>query len=364
MAGPGGTAYDGRMSQPGYEQEPDWRPFGARPQGLFWPVKVDPTGSTGPTRGQTRGRAWRRSSAGFYVPSAVDSERVEQRILEAAAPLQHGEAVTGWAALRWRGAVFFDGRLPDGSLRPIRLLRRAGARQPPGGEIVHHRHGLAPYDAEEVDGLSCTSVARALFDEMRLGGDVRHAVVALDMAAAAGLISVSLLAEYVARRHGWEGVPLTRAAIGLGVDGSLSPQESRLRLVWVLDAGLPEPLCNVPVFDRHGNLLGQPDLLDVDAGLVVEYDGAHHRSQRRHRGDVAREGRFRDHGLEYTTVVGGDLAERDLVVERMLTARRRARFDPPDVRPWTLTPPPWWEAPEPLDHRLRRLGRVTWPWAA
>ena len=354
------------MSQQGHENghEPDWRPYRPRPGDLCWPVPVDPTGVGGPTRGQTRGKAWRRSSAGLYVPASVDSARVEQRILEAAAPLETGEAVTGWAALRWRGANFFDGWLPDGSLRPIRLLRRAGARQPPEGDIVHHRHGLAPYDAEEVGGLRCTTVARAVFDEMRLAAHLRDAVVSVDMAAAAGLISVSLMSEYVARRRGWEGVPLAREALGLAVDGSMSPQESRLRLVWVLDAGLPAPLCNAPVFDRQGSLLGRPDLLDTEAGLVVEYDGAHHRSQRRHRSDVARESRFREHGLEYVKVVGGDLAERDLVVARLLTARRRARFDPPDARPWTVTPPPWWEVSESLDRRLRRLGPSPWPWAS
>lgn len=294
----------------------------------------------------------------------MDAARVEQRILEAGASLQRGEAITGWAALRWRGAAFFDGWLADGSLRPIRVVRRSGARQPSKGDLIHHRHGLAPYDAEEIGGLRCTSVARALFDEMRLAGNVRDAVVSLDMAAAAGLISVSLLAEYVAGRRGWEGVPLVRQAIGLAVDRSLSPQETRLRLVWILDAGLPEPLCNPPVFDRHGKLLGHPDLLDVEAGLVVEYDGAHHRSQRRHRSDVARESRFRDHGLEYATVVVGDLIDREVVVGRLLAARRRARFDPPDARLWTLTPPPWWDAPEPLDRRLRRLGLVPPPRAA
>ena len=29
-----------------------------------------------------------------------------------------------------------------------------------------------------------------------------------------------------------------------------------MRLVWVLDAGLPAPKCNMPVLDLHGNLIG------------------------------------------------------------------------------------------------------------
>lgn len=41
-------------------------------------------------------------------------------------------------------------------------------------------------------------------------------------------------------------------------------------------------------------------------------------------------------------VVGGDLRNRGLVVARMLSARRRATFLPPESCAWTLTPPPWW----------------------
>ena len=118
-----------------------------------------------------------------------------------------------------------------------------------------------------------------------------------------------------------------------------------MRLCWVIDAGLPEPVCNREVFDLDGNLIGVPDLFDPVAGLVGEYDGADHKDRARHRRDVAREERFRDHGLEYFEVVGGDLRNRGLVVDRMLNARRRAKFLPPESCAWTLTPPPWWRSP-------------------
>ena len=87
-----------------------------------------------------------------------------------------------------------------------------------------------------------------------------------------------------------------------------------MKLVWVLDAGLDAPLVNQPVFDLAGNLLGYPDLLDPEAGVVGEYDGVDHKDRDRHRRDVSREQRYRDHGLEYFTVVGGDLQDVDLVV--------------------------------------------------
>jgi hypothetical protein len=130
-----------------------------------------------------------------------------------------------------------------------------------------------------------------------------------------------------------------------------------MRLIWVLDARLPNPLCNRPVFSLDGELLGYPDLFDPEAGAIGEYDGADHKDGKRHRRDVAREARYRDHGLEYFTVVGGDITDRDLVVKRMVATRQRARFDPPDRRRRTLEPPAWWPKVDDLDTYLLRTGQ-------
>ena len=105
--------------------------------------------------------------------------------------------------------------------------------------------------------------------------------------------------------------------------------------VWEEDALLPVPLSNPPVFDLTGGLLGYPDLFDPVAGVVGEYDGEDHRPTIRRRRDVVREERFRDHGLEYFTVVGGDLRDLGLVARRMLSTRARARFLPPAARAWS-----------------------------
>lgn len=335
-----------------------WNPTCTRPENLVVPVPVDPTGRNGPTKRQAAGPCYRQTSCGLYVPAEVDTEVVEQRILEQSHRIRSQGAVTGWAALRWRGAAFFDGTAQGGSAQlPVPLaVGQSRLRADPRITILQAQ--LAPTERSRTGGIWCATTQRALFDAMRLAHDVRSAVVCMDMAAAARLISVALMTSYVRLRPAWTGVPLVRAALRLACNDSRSPQETRMRLVWILDALLPPPRCNVPVFSLDGKLLGYPDLFDPVAGVAGEYDGADHKEAARHRADVAREALFRNHGLEYFTVVGGDLRDRPMVVDRMHGARRRARFDPPEQRLWTLRPPVGWNAGEDLDTHLLRAGEA------
>jgi len=278
---------------------------------------------------------------------------VEQRILEQASRLPGYGAVTAWASLRWRGGHFFEGRGLDGRIRPVPLV---GRKLRPDARVTVSQEQLAPSEFAVVGGIPCTTVQRALFDEVRCQASWREAVVAIDMTAAAGLISVKLFGEYVVERSAWTGVPFVRRVLAMATDQSRSPQETRMRLVWILDADLPPPLCNEPVFDLAGRMLGIPDLFDPVAGCVAEYDGVDHKDGRRHQRDVAREKRYRDHGLEYFEVLGGDLHNRPAVVARMRNARSRAKFLPAESCAWTLRAPPSYLAPESLDDRLARLG--------
>ena len=321
-----------------------WHPRCDRPRGLVWPSRVDPSGRAGPTRGLAQGDRWRQVARGWYLPSDVDLAVVEQRILAQVARLPSGSGLTAWAALRWRGGAYFDGTA-DGArtVLPVPLL--LGNRNiRPDHRVRISREQFPPWEHEVVDGVPCAVVVRALYDEVRWAPSRRRAVVAVDMAVAAGLTGLDEFRAYVESRPAWTRVSQARFAADHATVESRSPQESLLRLVWILDAGFPPPLCNRPVFSLGGALLGYPDLLDVEAGVVGEYDGRDHlRGDRRSR-DRAREERFRDHGLEYFSVVRGELGSGDLVVRRMTAARRRALFLPPDRRRWTLDEPPWFRA--------------------
>jgi hypothetical protein len=322
-----------------------WDPVCDPPADLVRPVPVDPTGVAGPTRGQAGGPHWRRTSHGLFVPSRVDSSIPEQRILEQSMRLAGG-AVTGWGSCRMHRAAFFDGLRRDGrSLIPVPLACGPlhQIRRLPGDDVL--RDMLYADEIVVIDGVPCTVEARATFDAMRYARDVREATVAMDMMAAAGKASLAGMGEYVARHPAWTGVQQARAALLLADELSRSPQETRLRLMWQLDAGRPRPLVNPPLFDLFGRLLGYPDLLDPEAGVVGEYDGEDHRGAIRHSSDVDREAGFRDHGLEVFRVTGPDMRDTLRVSDRIHSAYRRARFVPADRRTWTLDPPRWWPVP-------------------
>ena len=257
-------------------------------------------------------------------------------------------AVTGWAALRLLGGSFFDGLARDGVTElPVWLCTgpTAQIRQAPGSIVSRER--LLPGEAVMRYGIPCTVGRRAAFDAMRKAPHLRAAVVVIDMVAAAEIASVSQVREYVLLHPGWEGVDQAREALDLADEGSRSPRETDMRLVWEIDAGFPRPLVNRPVWDLHGNLLGYPDILDVEAGVVGEFDGAEHRRARRHSRDVAREEGFRRRNLEYFKITGPD--SREVVLDRMRSTRSRALWCAPADRLWTLEPPPGWEPEMSLD---------------
>jgi hypothetical protein len=319
------------------------------------PVRPDPQGLSGPTRRQAARAGdptsgWRRVWRGWYVPSYVDPDLPEQRVIEASALLPSGGAVTGWAALRLHGATFFDGRDRQGGLAPVELVTPHFRPDLPG--VTWRQDLLDASDVVVRAGIPVTRPERAVFDAMRRAPDDRSAVRHVDMACAAELVSLRRVAKYAESRSGWVGMPRVEVGLELGSEHSRSPLETDGRLVWELDAGLPRPRVNVPVFSRRGKLLGIADLLDEDAGLVIELDGADHAGALRRSKDSGREGGLRNHRLEVERVTGYDLHHRAGLVRRLHDARGRALWLPPDARPWTVEPPAWWEPDLPLDVRL------------
>lgn len=126
-----------------------------------------------------------------------------------------------------------------------------------------------------------------------------------------------------ADRHGGRrGVRRLREALEKIRYGSMSPQESRLRLT-LEAAELPSPELNHPVFDTSGALLALIDLAYPDRGVAIEYLGDHHRTSRDvYRKDIARREMLVDRGWFVIFVTAAD-APAD-VVRRVRRARLRS----------------------------------------
>lgn len=326
--------------------------FHSKRPGLVAPVRIDPTGLVGPTERQARGLHWRKTSRGLYVPAGIE-QIVEQRILEAAAVLPEVGGLTGWASLRWLGGDWFDGLdLRGSALLPVDLATcYQDIRSQPG--YVVHQERLGPAELIDCDGVRTTTAVRSLCFMMRYASNVRIAVQFADMAAYSDLVSFDECAAYVALHPGWTGIPQAREALPLMEENSWSKLETWMRLVWMLDAGFPRPLCNQPIFDRFGHHIATPDILDPESGTYGEYDGAMHLEGRRRARDEARGNTLRNAGLEGFTLMAADLPHPQRAAQRMVDARGRAKWEPESRRTWTIKPPGWWTPTHTVELRRR-----------
>jgi hypothetical protein len=229
----------------------------------------------------------------------------------------------GWASLRWQGATGLDGRTGPAGGVALPVLVHVGPtghlRRRPGIEVDRGR--LDESDVLEVRGVPVTRGTRAVLDVMCRDG-AEEGLVAGDAACAAGLTSASVVLERVAASSGIRGVPQARLVAPLLSPRARSAPESRFRYVWVVEAGLPVPLVNASVLDGDGWPAGEVDLLDDEAGLVGEYDGAHHRDLGQHTADNVREEGLEDLGLVVVRATALDLWPR----RRRLVARLAARY--------------------------------------
>ena len=214
--------------------------------GLVVPVRVDPAGRTGPTRGQARGPSWRRTSPGRFVPAEVSDELVEQRILEAYAGAGPRAVITGWAGLRLLG---------------WRLLRRAGPRRrdpaarcrsPRTASGSTHDPASCVTARPSRPTRSCWSTAcgarspsAPLRRDPTRGDDLEDQVVAADMAFGGELTSIRRMRRYRWTRYWYRDVrrldrvlPLRQRARQIPPRGRL-PARLGLRRGWGRPAGQP-----------------------------------------------------------------------------------------------------------------------------
>jgi len=177
--------------------------------------------------------------------------------------------IAGVAAAALHGAAWIDVDTP------IELI---GENARPQRGVVVRDETLAPREITLVRQLPVTTVCRTAFD---LG---RHrprgeAVARLDALMRATPFSIDDVNELAQLHPGVRGLRRLRASLTLVDGGAASPRETWLRLL-LLDAGLPKPSSQVPLF-RGRRLVGVFDLGWEEYKVAAEYDGDYHRSDRR-----------------------------------------------------------------------------------
>jgi hypothetical protein len=294
---------------------------------------------------------FQRVRHGVYVPTGTPLGDVDARIVVAAASRPDGVVIGGWAAARLHERsvarspepiVVFDGTLPGAgvSRSPLPVLvctpRSTRLRRTSGITIM--RSDADVQERAVLEGVPVTSAVRSAFDIVRLWPPTAG-VVALDRLRNLGLVAGTDLAEVLSRRAGWRGVGRARRVLELSDAGSESPRETIMRLLW-MQTGLVRPRANPVVRTLDGRFVARVDLIDPDAGVVGEYDGAFHATARRRSEDAARQERLEDLGLVVIRANDPDLATdlgRRTWQMRLRRVHARATTRPARSRPWLLT---------------------------
>lgn len=219
--------------------------------------------------------------------------------------------IAGFAAAALHGSKWVDGVTVVDIIHDNRH-RHAGIRA--------HGDRLEEDEIHVLGDIRMTSAARTALD-LGCWYSTTTAVAGIDaLARVTGIkaADVELLAERYAGRR---GIVQAREAISLFDSGAQSPKESWLRIVLV-QAGLPKPQTQIPVSDEFGEVVAYLDMGWEDMKVAVEYDGDHHRTDRRQYGwDIRRSDLLQRRGWIVVRVVSGDRPAE--IIRRVRTARAR-----------------------------------------
>ncbi len=315
-----------------------------------FPASVADRTRRGMPRTTLNGRRFTRTAYGWYRRAGSPGSTA-QRIVDAIAGQPDGALIAGWAAAYVHGVDLLDG-LDDHTMAPLPvpvLLPPGQRRRSTRG--IHYRQSRRPVHQERIEDVPVTTLFRAALDLALLAPGLTEAVVALDAVLASRQLARQRLQRVAAALPRRRGVRQARRAIELARIGVRSPWESRLRMFAVSELAWTDLQPNRAVFDHRGTLLGIPDLLDVEAGLVLEYDGATWRTERsaghrdvaQHREDNEREERLERAGLVVVRVDKADLTRyRGRLALRLGSARADGLHRDRTRDRWTLDEPAGW----------------------
>ena len=264
------------------------------------PFTVDEALNLGASERVLEGKRFRRLFKGVYVCRELAVPH--SLLIDAAAlalPRAYPSHVTGLQRLTSDIGPKFPLHFttPD----PIRTRLR--------GIFVHRADEMPPVDHSAVIPEACW-VGSAL----QLGR--WDLIAAGDWLLANRHTTLERLHAYVDSAHGVHGVRLARHALTFVRERVESPRETIVRL-YIVRAGLPEPECNINIYDGE-RFLGRGDLVYREFKIIVEYDGRQHLTdigQWEH--DVARHEGFHEAGWIVLRVTNAQLANPNALLQRI-----------------------------------------------
>lgn len=215
-------------------------------------------------------RRWHRAIyRDVYVPSRHEPtlcDRIEGAWLRSG----RSGVITGTAGSALHGAQWIDDDIA------IELIW--SNTRPPAG-LVAGDETLGDDEVARVAGLPVTTPARTAYD---LGRHLPRgqAVARLDALARATPFSVEDVLLLAKRHRGARGLRRLRTALPLVDAGAESPKETWLRLL-LIDAGLSCPTTQIRVYDDGYWPFAFLDMGWEEYKVAAEYDGDHHRKDRR-----------------------------------------------------------------------------------
>ena len=284
--------------------------------------------SAGVGRRVLRGPGVQRISRGLYLGSAVEPDA--RAVLGAYLRVlpQGCTAVDGISALQLWGVGI-------GSEKPYRFVTTASHHSVRENIRIRRTTELPPTTSFVVDPIPALVAARR---ELGLVG----LVVAGDWLIRIGKAEYAEVHDALADTVGAHSRVARRAA-ELVRKGSESPRESRLRLLLVL-AGLPEPECNVEIWDEFG-FLARVDLYLREWRVAGEYEGDHHRTDpETYAKDLKRHEKLAAFGVLSVRVAKEHLRRPRDVVQRVYEALLSRGYEgpPPEFgAEWCAAFEPW-----------------------
>ncbi len=178
--------------------------------------------------------------------------------------------VAGRSASALHGAKWIDNRAPAEIIYQNRHAPRA---------IRTWADRIAEDEIAMLEGMPVTTPARTALDlASRYPLDMAVELVdALARATRLKMADVDLLTE---RYKGRRGIRRALSVLDLVDAGAESPRETWLRLL-LIRAGFPRPRTQIPVHDQYGQLVAVVDMGWEEAKIAADYEGDHHRTDRR-----------------------------------------------------------------------------------